>query len=246
MGSTPTERASADGHPAAGRPLPEFVDWLFGVVIALSGLFLIVDGSVLAFTVDRGLLAEGIEDGTITVAVGTTELTDAESITVADAVVSWVGPGLLLTGGGLVLFAIGYVVVRHRAHRRARTGESVSSFGTFAVLGAVTTVVLSFIPVSPAVGGALAGYLERNESDRTVSVGALAGLLPTLPLCSTLLFVFVGLLSGLFAIGQAGNAIVVGTIMLLSVGLVATVGAGLGALGGYVGGRLADRRGATD
>lgn len=242
MGSTPTESASADGHPATGRPLPEFVDWLFGAIIALSGLFLVVGGSVLVFIVDQELLAEGIEDGTVTVTVGATELTDAETLTVADAVVSWLGPGLLLTGGGLVLFAIGYVVVRHRAHHQAGTDEAVSSYGTFAVLGAVTTVVLSFIPISPAFGGALAGYLERGESDRTVSVGTLAGLLPMLPVIAILLFVFGGLVTGLLAIEQAGNAIVVGTVLLLSVLLVATVGAGLGALGGYVGGRLADRR----
>lgn len=243
MGSTSTEGTSAEGHLVDGRPLPEFVDWLFGAIIALSGLLLVVGGSVLVFLVDRALLAEGIEEESITVTVGTTELTDAESLTVADAVVSWLGPGLLLTGGGLVLFAIGYVILRHRAHRRARTGESVTSFGTVAVLGAVTTVVLSFVPVSPAFGGALAGYLERGESDRTVSVGALAGLLPMLPLLLILLFVFGGLLSGLLAIGQAGNAVVIGATLLFSGLLIATVGAGLGALGGYIGGRLAERRG---
>ncbi|SIR65279.1 DUF5518 domain-containing protein [Natronorubrum thiooxidans] len=242
MVSTPTESATAEGHPVGRSPLPEFVDWLFGAIIALSGLFLVVGGSALVFLVDRTLLAEGVEDGTITVTVGTTELTDAETLTVADAVVSWTGPGLLLTGVGLVLFAVGYVVARHRAHRQAGTDDPVSSYGTFAVLGAVTTVVLSFIPVSPAVGGALAGYLERGESDRTVSVGTLAGLLPMLPVIAILLFVFGGLVTGLLAIEQAGNAIVVGTVVLLSVLLVATVGAGLGALGGYVGGRLADRR----
>ncbi len=246
MGSTPTEGASAEGHPVGGRPLPEFVDWLFGAIIALSGLLLVVGGSVLVFLVDRALLAEGIEDESVTVTVGTTELTDAESLTVADAVVSWLGPGLLLTGGGLVLFAIGYVILRHRAHRRARTGESISSFGTFVVLGAVTTVVLSFVPVSPAFGGALAGYLERGESDRTVSVGALAGLLPMLPLLLILLFVFGGLLSGLLAIEQIGNAIVIGVTVLFSGLLIATIGAGLGALGGYVGGRLAERRAAPN
>ncbi|MFA9425757.1 DUF5518 domain-containing protein [Natronorubrum sp. A-ect3] len=246
MGSTSTERTSAEGHPVGRSPLPEFVDWLFGAIIALSGLLLVVGGSVLVFLVDRALLAEGIEDESVTVTVGTTELTDAESLTVADAVVSWLGPGLLLTGGGLVLFAIGYVILRHRAHRQARTGESISSFGTFAVLGAVTTVVLSFVPVSPAFGGALAGYLERGESDRTVSVGALAGLLPMLPLLLILLFVFGGLLSGLLAIEQVGNAIVIGAALLFSGLLIATIGAGLGALGGYVGGRLAERRAAPN
>ncbi len=245
MGSTPTERVDREGHPTADGPLPEFVDWILATVVALLGLLSVVAGSALVFLVDRDELAAGIEDGTVTVTVGTTELTDAEALEVADAVVSWTGTGLLVVGIGAVLVAVGYLAARRRAHRRTAAGEPVSSYGTYAVLGAVVTVVLSFVPFSPALGGALAGYLERAESERTVSVGALAGFLPVLPVLAVLVFVLGGLIAGLLTIGQVGEAVVVGATLLLTALLVATLAGALGALGGYVGGRFAERRAAT-
>lgn len=247
MDSTPTENADRDVHQGDGsRPFPAFVDWILGAIVALSGLLTIVSGSALSFFVDRAVLAAVIEDGTATVTVGTTELTDAEQLELADAVVSWTAIGLLVAGVGMILFAVGYVFVRHRAHGRTREDEPVSSSATFAVLGAFVTAVLSFVPFSPALGGALAGYLERGESDRTVSVGALAGLLPMLPLLVALLFVLAGLIVGLFAVEQAGAAIVVGATLFFVSMLVVTIGAGLGALGGYVGGRVAASRRRSD
>ncbi|TYL40457.1 hypothetical protein CV102_02465 [Natronococcus pandeyae] len=245
MESTPSEGVGWEGHPTADSPLPEFVDWILGVVVALAGLLSIVGWSALAFLVDRDVLAEGIEDGTVTVTVGTTELADAEALEVADAVVSWTGTGLLVTGLGMVLVAVGYVVVRHRAHGRAQAGEPVDSYGTYAVVGAVVTVVFSFVPFSPVLGGALAGYLERAESERTVSVGTLAGLLPFLPVLVILAFVLGGVVAGLLAVGLAGEAIVVGAALLFTLLLVVTIGAALGALGGYLGGRIAERRATT-
>lgn len=161
MGSTPTGSTDVEGHPAADGPLPEFVDWILGALIALSGLGLVVGGTALVFGVDRAVLAEGVEDGTITVTIGMTELTDAETLEVTDAIVSWMGPGLILTGLAMTLFGIGYIIMRRRAHRRSQVGESVSSYGAFAVLGGVVTALLSFLPISPAIGGALAGYLEE-------------------------------------------------------------------------------------
>lgn len=226
--------------------MPEFVDWILGAVIAMGGTISLIGGSALVFLVDQELLAEEIEDEAVTVTVGTTELTDAEALAVAEAVVSWTGVGLLVTGLGLVLFAVWYVVVRHRTHQRARDGERVSSYGSFAVLGAVATVFLSFLPFSPALGGALAGYLERAESERTVSVGTLAGLLPMVPLLVLLVFVLVGLVVGMLAVEQAAAAIIVGLAMFFALMLIATMGAALGGIGGYLGGRLAEHRSTAD
>ncbi|MDG5817336.1 DUF5518 domain-containing protein [Natronococcus sp. A-GB7] len=245
MGTTPTERVDGERHPTAGGPLPEVVDWILATVVALFGLLSVVTGSALVFLVDRDELAAGIEDGTVTVTVGTTELTDAEALEVADAVVSWTGTGLLVVGVATVLVAVGYLVARRRAHRRNEAGEPASSYGTYALIGAVVTVVLSFVPFSPALGGALAGYLERGESERTVSVGALAGFLPAAPVLAILAFVLIGLIAGLLTIGQVGEAIVVGATLFLTAMLVATLVGALGALGGYVGGRFAERRAAT-
>lgn len=242
MASSSTETADRERPGISDGRLPEFVDWLLGVVIALAGLVTLVAGSALELLVDREMLAEDIEEGTVTVTVFTTELTEAETLDVTDALVTWLGIGLLLIGLGLVLFAIGFVIVRHRTHRRAREGEEISSYGSFAVLGGVATALLSFIPFSPVVGGAIAGFLERYESTRTVSVGTLAGFLPVVPILVLLGFVFAGLIDGMQTVGQEGMALFLVAVLLLSGLIVALVGAGLGAIGGYLGGWIAESR----
>ena len=242
MSSTPTDQRRLEDHPIADGPLPELLDWVLGAIVGLAGLMAIVGSSALIFLVDRDVIAEGIEEEAVTVTVFTTELTDAEAVDLAAAVLSWTGIGLAVTGLGMLAFAVWFVVKRHGAHRRARTGEPVGSYSTFALLGAVTAAFLSFIPLSPALGGALAGYLERGESERIVSVGAVSGLLVVLPLLSLLVFVLVGLVTGMLAVDQAGAGIVVGAGMVLGAAFVATVSIGLGALGGYVGGTFAERR----
>lgn len=244
MSSPPAEHLAQEDHPTADGPLPLYVDWILGVIIALAGLLSVIAGTALVFVVDREAIAQGVEDGTITVTAGTAELTEPEIIDVVQTVVSWTGVGLLVTGLGMVLFAVWYVVVRHRAQRRARAGEHGSSYTQFAVLGAAVTVIVSFLPFSPVLGGGLAGYLERSESDRTVSIGALAGLLPVLPVLVLLVFVLGGLVAGLLDVEQSVSATVVGASLFFALLLVATIGAGLGALGGFVGGRFADSRAA--
>ena len=235
------DSGTSSGHPAADGPLPEFVDWILGALIAIGGFLSLIGGSALVFVVDRDTLAEGIEEGTITVTIYSAELTEEEMLEVVDAVVSWTGIGLLVTGIATLLFAVGYVIIRHRKRRRAEGGEHISSYGANIVLGAVAAGVFSFLPFSPGIGGALAGYLERADSDRTVSAGALAGLLAMLPILVILLFVLGGLVAGLRTVNQSGVAILTSATMLFALMLVATIGAGLGALGGYIGGRFAER-----
>lgn len=243
MASTPGEPTEPERQPTTPRdPLPAFVDWILGALIAIGGLFALVGGSAIVVFVDREVVAEEVAADAVTVTVGTTELTDAEAVEVADAVVSWTGTGLLVTGIAMLAFAAGYVVLRHRAHRRAGTDGRVSTFATHALLGAVATVALSFVPVSAAFGGAVAGYLERGTSDRAAGAGALAGVLPALPVLVAGAFVIGGLVSGLLAVDLVGTAIVVGAATFLALALLATVSAVLGALGGYLGGRFAERR----
>jgi hypothetical protein len=158
------------------------------------------------------------------------------------AVVSWAGLGLVVTGVGMVLFAVGYLVRRYRVHQRAGPNEPARTYGSHAVLGAVFTGVLSFVPFSSGIGGAVAGYFERGRSDRTVSVGAVAGLLAMAPVLVVVLFVLVGVVDGFLGVGQSGLAVVGVALILLVLMLVSTIGAGLGALGGYVGGQFAESR----
>jgi len=234
------ENSEFDGHPTANGGLPEIVDWVAGALVALAGLLFLAGGSALLTVVDRDTLAEGIESGTVTVTVFDTELTRAESLDVVEAVVSWTGAGLVVTGLAMVLFGVGYLFVRRRARRRARPDDPLTSYGAHAVLGALAAAVLSFLPFSPAFGGALAGYLERGESDRTVSVGALSGLLAVLPVLVLLLFVLVGLATGMRGIGQGGLAVTSGAVLVFAAVFAAVISSGLGALGGYLGGKFAE------
>jgi len=239
MASSTTESDDADSTPF-GYHLPEFVDWIAGAVIALVGLGLTVGGTVLAFAVDQDTLRESVQSGELTVVIFERELTEAETLEVAQAVANWTGWGLLVTGVLLVLFAVGYVVVRHRAHTAAGPDESAGSYLSAAVVGAVVTAFVSFIPFSPAIGGGVAGYLESLRSERGIGPGALSGLLGAAPLLVILLFVTAGLYVGLASVSAAGLEVVTVAVMLVA-GLFATVFAvGLGAVGGYIGGRIAD------
>jgi len=112
----------------------------------------------------------------------------------------------------------------------------VSDSTLHALIGAVVTVVFSFVPFSPVLGGGVAAYLSEADTSDGVRIGAVSGLIATLPL------VLFGLLAvsfmGFFALG-AGNGIGVGIgglLIVLVVGLVAVAyTVGLSALGGYLG-----------
>jgi hypothetical protein len=240
MGVTDTSTPAEQRQRPFDRPLPEYVDWAVGVVIALAGLALTVGGSALTFVVDRALLEDGIESGEITVIVVERELTEAEMLAFTLDVVNWTGIGVLVTGVALVVFAIAYVAVRHRTHQRVGEGEPAGTYRSYAVLGAVATGVLSFIPFSPVAGGGIAGYLGHHDTGRSISIGALSGLLSMAPVLLLVGFLTVGLYTGLSGVGEQGLGIVTVAAMLVVLLFVAAYGAGLGALGGFAGGRFAD------
>lgn len=114
-----------------------------------------------------------------------------------------------------------------------------------AALGAVATVVLSFVPLSPVLGGALAGYLQEGETGSSLRVGALSGAIAVIPMIGVLLL-FGGIFALLplgFAAADGGLGIPAGALsvvvlfalfVLFVVAVLYTVG--LGALGGLLGG----------
>jgi hypothetical protein len=126
-----------------------------------------------------------------------------------------------------------------------RTGDDRRSTLVNALIGGVAAVVLAFLPLSPALGGALAGYLEGPDSEQGLRVGALAGLLSVVPF-ALLFFLFGGLLLAFLPVGVgmgmdpsigvfgALGALVV--LVGLLFGLLYTVG--LAALGGVLGAYL--------
>lgn len=238
--------ADANGYADSGAdsnvfepPLPEYVDWIVAVIVAIGGLFLTIGGTVLWPVIDRDLIADGIESGQITVGFVERELSRAEMLEFVLAIVDWTGIGLLVTGIGLVLFAIIYAIVRHRAHARAGDGESAGTFRSYAVTGAAASAVLSFIPFSPIVGSGLAGYLGHQDTGRSTSLGAFSGFLYVLPGLVILLFLSVGFFTGLADVDESGLGFVVVAVMLLALLVTAAYGAGVGALGGFLGGRIA-------
>ncbi|APX96105.1 DUF5518 domain-containing protein [Natronorubrum daqingense] len=107
--------------------------------------------------------------------------------------------------------------------------ESDSSTVFNALVGAAVGIVLSFVPGSTVIGGAVAGYLEGGEPADGVPVGALAGFIMFLPV---VLFGFFGM--ALF-VGPAGGGGfgVFGILFLVVFGGLYTVG--LSILGAVVG-----------
>ena len=113
-----------------------------------------------------------------------------------------------------------------------------------AVIGAIVTIVLSFLPLSPVLGGASSGYLQRGSHREGAKVGGLAGLLASIPLFLSLLLIapiFVFAPFGVPAMPFNPIGFVFGLFILL---IVYTVG--LGIIGGVVGVYLAEAKFSTD
>jgi hypothetical protein len=103
-----------------------------------------------------------------------------------------------------------------------------------AAIGAVVTVLTSFVPLSPILGGAVAGYLHGQDGPK---VGAISGGIASIPFVGMgLLFVFffggLGLFGGLDAFAF-GVFMLLFAIVVLAVAVAITVA--LGALGGWIG-----------
>jgi hypothetical protein len=108
-----------------------------------------------------------------------------------------------------------------------------------ALIGAVVGIVLSFVPFSTVLGGAVAGYLEGGDRADGLRVGAFAGVVMLVPI-----FLFAMFFGGLFfaaggmmlppnAMGASGAFAMVALFFGLVIALVYTVG--LAALGGFLG-----------
>ena len=105
-----------------------------------------------------------------------------------------------------------------------------------AVIGAVASIVLSFVPFSPVLGGAVAGYLQGGTRSHGLRVGAISGVLGLL--VGAAFFLIVVLFLGVFAIGTNAPSSfgIVGLLFLLVAGAVSALYTiGLSALGGWLG-----------
>lgn len=95
-------------------------------------------------------------------------------------------------------------------------------------IGGVVTLLTVFLPLSPILGGVLAGYLEGDSGP---SVGALSRLIASIPLTALGFFVTTVVLGYGRAGPFPGGVAVVVSLLFLASTLYAV---GLGALGGYL------------
>jgi hypothetical protein len=114
-----------------------------------------------------------------------------------------------------------------------------------ALVGAAVTVVLSFIPFSPLLGGAVAGFLERWNGAR---IGFISGVFAAIPLFILLAVVGVGIsiVPG-FGHGLAEGVVVVALLLVLFlVAYVVTLSVVGGVVGVYLGEEFHERRDAGE
>jgi ascorbate-specific PTS system EIIC-type component UlaA len=225
-------RTDAKPPTASRDPVPAVVDWVLGAITAVVGFALTAVGAGMYTRVDRAVIAEFI-------AADSTEvngLTPAEAVTAGVPFVDWFSVGVALTGLGLVAAAAVFVRARRRTRRRvAGQGGTTATFWASAVYGAAVTALVSFVPGSGVVGGALAAYLHEGESG--LRVGATTGLVGWALTVPLLVFLAVAFLAGAGAIDRlAGGVVLVGITLVGELAALA-LNAGFGAFGGY----LADR-----
>jgi len=105
-----------------------------------------------------------------------------------------------------------------------------------AVIGAVVAIVLSFVPFSPVLGGAVAGYLQEGSRRDGIEVGAYAGIITSIPLI-LIFFVFASVFAFLPFMGSEGLAVGAAgiVVLLIAFAFVLVYGVALSALGGWVG-----------
>ena len=112
---------------------------------------------------------------------------------------------------------------------RDATGTSLPAVS---LVGALVAFLTGFVPGSPLIGGAVAGWLLRENGRRGALAGALAGFLFSLPTVLVLWAIFTVAL-GVTLLGAIPAAVGF-VVVLFGLGGVAYT-LGLGALGGYLG-----------
>jgi len=110
-----------------------------------------------------------------------------------------------------------------------------------AVVGAVASVLLSFTGIGPTLGGAVAGYLNNDgtaETGNGLRVGALSGLITSIPIVALLLLVLVLLpFLGFFRFPLEAGLAAGGIVILAAIAVLGGVAYAvvLSALGGLLG-----------
>jgi len=215
--------------------ISKLVDWVTAALLVFGGLLFATAGAGLYSLADRSRIASWVAEGRLT----STELTDAELIDITQALFTWGGIGTAVTGVFLLLGGVGYLLYRGRM--RARTDSSEPDTITLATIGAVVTILTSFVPLSPILGGLVSGYLGEGDGAGGARIGAFTGLVAAIPFALLGLFLLGGVAIAAAELGLGGLGVFVGLALVFSIGVGAAYLVGLGALGGYIGVSLAKR-----
>jgi hypothetical protein len=228
-----TEETVGQGGDGQEQPLSRTLDWAISLFLVLSGTVFAAGGFLIFRFADLGRITSWVAEGRIT----STDLSDPELINAVYAFI-W-GGGISVTVTGALLAAAGVVFFGFQTRARRRydvTGIASPSVVGNAIIGAMVTIVASFVPFSPVLGGAVSGYLQRGSTDSPVRVGGTAGLFATLPV----VIVFVTITWSLLGSDTGLTTIVVASLAISLVVSIAYM-IGLSALGGYLGAELATR-----
>lgn len=234
--SSTSSAAGAETKREGSGALNGAVTWLVAVFLVLGGASMALLGALLAQVAGERWVADAVAAGRLT----STELTAAELTSVTNGLLWWGGVGLAVVGAGLVVAGVAFLAYR------LRTGPAAGpDTATSAVVGAVVTVLTAFVPLSPVLGGAAAGYLRTGDRSKGVRVGALAGAVAAVPVVVLFAFLIGGfvIVASELALGALTGVVALALVFSLFVAVLYTVG--LSALGGYFGAGLGSR-GAED
>jgi len=217
----PLEQSNSPSDPPA--VFDRLFDWAIAGLLAVAGLLSALVGGSLYYVLDRATVADVIAAGEFRSDV----LTEAQAVDLLWALSQWIGLGLVAVG--VLGVAVGAAVVV--VHGRARRNGQPTPRWILGVVGAMVGTLLGFVPLSPALGGAVAGYLDPDPAASGLGVGTVAGLFAALPAFVLTLFVGAGLVTGLPAgLVPAATAILAVAVLFSLAYLV-----GLSAVGGYLG-----------
>ena len=102
-----------------------------------------------------------------------------------------------------------------------------------AVIGGIASIVLSFVPLSPVLGGAVAGYLHGGNRGMGIRIGVYAGVVAAIPF-ALILFFAVAVFGVFLSFGSGSGAFLLFFLLFAAV-VAAVYTVGLSALGGWLG-----------
>ena len=239
MGSTDVSGSSAAQHGTdrgASGGLPRFLDWLTPFVMVLLGFAFVLGGAAMLVVFDMTLLTTMVREGSLR-----SDIFSQNTLAfISYSTVQWGGIGAILTGGMMWVAA----AVFRRAQWRFRSSPDVGTppMWTVGLVGGVVTFVFGFIPLSPLLGGGVAGYLYGGQRGAAIRVGGLSGLFAAIPVAAVVLFLFGGMAAAAMRLSLYGGVLFGLGAIVFTLVLTVALQVGLGAVGGLVGAHFAPSR----